>query len=160
MKTCTKCKEQKVPSDFPKKKEAKDGLHSWCKSCKYEDRLRYKRADNYQQHGRNYYYRNKEKWREIKARRRVRLLQASPVLDSEYLWMMKEIYELASLRERLTGAKWEVDHIIPLQGKDVCGLHVPWNLQVITQLENRQKGITWSEMTFPPINLYSYPRRS
>ena len=140
MKVCTKCKESKDLEDFPKCKVAKDGRHSWCKPCKYRDRLRYKRAADYQRHGREYYYRNKEKWRGIKARRRARLLQASPVLDSEYLWMINEVYDLASLREKCTGVKWEVDHIIPLQGKEVCGLHVPWNLQVITQTENRRKG--------------------
>lgn len=33
----------------------------------------------------------------------------------------------------------EVDHIIPIRSNEVCGLHVPWNLRVITRTENRIK---------------------
>lgn len=39
-----------------------------------------------------------------------------------------------------TGAPHEVDHIEPLLGADSCGLHVPYNLRVITRTENRKKG--------------------
>jgi hypothetical protein len=35
---------------------------------------------------------------------------------------------------------FEVDHVIPLNGKDVCGLHTPTNLQVLTKTQNRSKG--------------------
>ena len=48
-------------------------------------------------------------------------------------------YKLAALLTKITNKKWEVDHIIPLQGKFVSGLHVPSNLRAILEFENRSK---------------------
>lgn len=58
-------------------------------------------------------------------------------------WADRDAMELLYIEARgltaTTGIKHEVDHIIPLQGKKVCGLHVSWNLRVITKAANIRK---------------------
>ena len=88
-----------------------------------------------------YFDKNPHKWKIYCANRRAAKLKRTPAwLSSDDKSMINEIYELAELRTNITGIKWEVDHIIPLQGKNVSGLHVPTNLQVIPQKHNRSKG--------------------
>lgn len=47
-------------------------------------------------------------------------------------------FESVRLTEE-TGVQHEVDHMVPIAGKNVCGLHVPWNLRVIPRLDNIRK---------------------
>lgn len=79
----------------------------------------------------------------------VRRYQASKLnrtptwLDQEDVWLTSEIYELAARRTKMLGFPWHVDHIVPLRGVKVSGLHVPWNLQVIPGIENQRKGASF-----------------
>ena len=71
------------------------------------------------------------------AQRRYAKLKRTPMwLTRDDRWMIQEAYDLAALRTKVFGFPWHVDHIIPLQGEAVSGLHVPTNLQVIPWLDN------------------------
>lgn len=61
-------------------------------------------------------------------------------LDNPFnAFMIETIYLTASELSKKTGIPHEVDHIVPLQGKEVSGLHVWNNLQIIPRTENRFK---------------------
>ena len=74
------------------------------------------------------------------AKRHADKLKRTPSwLTKDDLWLIKEAYELAALRTKMFGFKWHVDHIVPLKGKRVSGLHIINNLQVIPGIENMKK---------------------
>lgn len=81
---------------------------------------------------------NKNKVNLYTSLRRSRIKFATPncLTELDELFLV-EIYDLARLRNM------EVDHIIPLKHKLVCGLHVPENLQLLTKSENSSKGNSW-----------------
>jgi hypothetical protein len=75
------------------------------------------------------------------AKRRYAKLQRTPHwLTEDDHWMIEEAYSLAALRTKMFGFSWHVDHILPLQGEKVSGLHTPLNLQVIPGKLNDIKG--------------------
>lgn len=124
--------------------------------------------EKYRETYRRYYERNIEKWRDYNqsekrkesirryrerisksqpeifriysAKRRACILRATPDwLTREDHDRIAQFYRDAVLLEEETGEKHEVDHVVPLRGKIVCGLHVPWNLQVLPKMMHNRK---------------------
>lgn len=88
--------------------------------------------------------RHPDRMMEFSARRYARKKQRVPLwLSDEQRTQIRRFYELAHKLTELHGVKYHVDHIVPLCGKGVCGLHVPWNLQVLTAHENQRKMIAY-----------------
>jgi hypothetical protein len=140
---CYVCKIQKPLNDFHQHSTGKYGVNTTCKNCKSLYR-------------KNHYLANKEKqlkqcskWssnnlnkkREYRSKRRALILKATPLWASRD--SIKQIYTEADFLTKVTNIKYEVDHIIPLQGKNVCGLHVQNNLRIISMTENRKKAYNY-----------------
>jgi hypothetical protein len=85
------------------------------------------------------------------VKRRQKNRQATPDwLTKEQKGHIKAIYQHAKDCNLVGEGSYEVDHIIPIQGESVCGLHVPWNLQVIPMDVNRAKNNQYGPDTDRP----------
>ena len=159
MKFCPDCKTEKTLGMFSKNSSRYDGLQGQCKECRSvrrkadylvnKDRelslakswakenpaaikAKAKRHRD-SEHG-HAYYNSKN------ANRRASKRNASPAwLTREQENDIKAMYNLAKKFEKLCNISYHVDHIVPLAGKDVCGLHVPWNLQLLPASVNIAK---------------------
>ena len=76
---------------------------------------------------------------DTKARRRKHRNATPPWLSKKQKSEIRQLYQIAITMTQTTGEQYVVDHIVPLRSDVVCGLHVPWNLRVITQEQNLQK---------------------
>lgn len=142
-------------------KTGKHGLHPECKTCKAKRDKAYRQQNQdiikakKREYQKKFYQENKElikarnrKWRQenpgkvnaITAKRNAAKLERTPKWSTELdEFIIQEAYDLACERTQSTGVPHHVDHIIPLQGQNVSGLHVGMNLQVITAYENSKK---------------------
>ena len=99
------------------------------------------RKENRQQHNainREWFANNKDKRAAYEGKRRAMQLQRTPLWDPEASLITAK-YQLAAMLSRETGIIHHVDHIIPLQGRKVSGLHVFSNLRVIPGTDNVKK---------------------
>ena len=108
---CINCNTiQDIDIGFTKNITKVTGYNGWCKKC----------FSTYQKEEPN-------RWREYSAKRRAGNLKATPKWAN--IDKIKAIYNNCK-------SGYQVDHIVPLQGKTVCGLHVETNLQYLTEKEN------------------------
>ena len=87
---------------------------------------------------RDHYRKNVGRYNAYRAARKAALIQAMPPWVDRVA--LAAIYANAVRLSEQTMTAHEVDHIIPLRHPLVCGLHVPWNLQILGWVENRAQG--------------------
>src|ERR1019366_9269021 len=166
MKQCRKCQQPRNIAEFGSRKDTKDGLKSYCRPCEYEisEQWRKRCPETYalscKKTAQKKYIKNRERsirvtteWaknnkdkRKIicarhrqknphihaanEAKRRAAKLNATPK------WLTKYDFEQIQEFYKNRPDGYHVDHIVPLRGKEVRGLHVLWNLQYLLAIEN------------------------
>lgn len=167
-KACSTCKVMKPLTEYSPRKDRPLGVHYSCKIClserakvqrrrkpstEMQKELARQRAADWR---RQYPLKNsemKKSWRRnnlhvkaaANARRRASQLKSSPAwLSAEQKAQIQNLYWLARDLKAVTGEEYHVDHIIPLQGDSVSGLHVPWNLQILPADINLSKRNTFN----------------
>ncbi len=93
---------------------------------------------DFKMHSRRKIYNVKREYYSLKSLMREKRIKVQRKLTKPFSKDLQKIYrEAADMRRN--GLDVHVDHVIPIKHEDVCGLHVPWNLQILYATENLQK---------------------
>jgi 5-methylcytosine-specific restriction endonuclease McrA len=127
---------------YNQREDVKDSKHEWYQ--KNRDRViataQTRPAEQLREYRNAWKENNKVQIRaDTKARRRKHRQATPRWLTRAQKSQIRQIYQIAITMSQTTGEQYVVDHIVPLRSDEVCGLHVPWNLRVITQEENLKK---------------------
>lgn len=137
MKTCKVCKTTKSVFDFSMYDK---GVSMVCRKCQPERSLKTEGKTSQQIYRQMWDKQNKDKVKHAASKRYKALKQQTPSwLTPEQLNEIKCVYATALFCSKSLGEAYHVDHIVPLQGDNVRGLHVPWNLQVLKAKDNFSK---------------------
>ena len=160
MRECKVCNKSKPLDFFVKHKDCKDGRTNKCKECHNEWRKSYytknkakiaetqkasvqkRRSEgkDVNNPAKDYSKRNPHYKRFYASQRKSHVKKATPSwLTKEQKKDIQALYDLRPKYEALFGVKYHVDHIVPLRGENICGLNVPWNLQILEANLNMAK---------------------
>ena len=143
MKTCNSCSEDKPLDAFYKEKKARDGRQANCKDCARVLRNEWgaKNRDKERPAIRKWKQKNKGKVNSYTAKRHAAKMQRTPPWAD--LKEIQLVYRQAASLSKLLGRDIHVDHVIPMQGKLVSGLHIPENMQLLFAEDNVSKSNTY-----------------
>lgn len=140
-------KKEKLRLAYEKRKAANPNLSADLYAKNREKSLEYSKAyyeanvEERKAKQRHWSKTNRDTANALAKRYKLKKLNATPAwLSESQLLHIKCKYQLAAMLNIHGVEAWHVDHIVPIRGKDVCGLHVPWNLRVIPAKDNMTKG--------------------